>query len=78
VGDENERLLEKLNADTGHAILTAAELDSLLQKLLLYAMPKMSNGLAKELFGKSLESLSAKSDQLFKSQRHDFARARED
>jgi len=52
--------MEKLNADAGHAILEAAYLDNLLQQLLLHSMPKMSNGLAKELFGRSLNSFAAK------------------
>jgi hypothetical protein len=33
---------------------------NLLQQLLLQAMPPMSNGLAKDLFGKSLSSFAAK------------------
>lgn len=33
--------MEKFNAETGHAILKAAELDNSLQQLLLHAMPKM-------------------------------------
>ena len=39
-----------LNAESGHAILEAARLDQLLQKLLLTYMPRMSNDLAENVF----------------------------
>jgi hypothetical protein len=55
--------MEKFNKDTGHAILTAAKLDNLLQQLLLHALPRMSNGLAKSLFDRGpLGTFSAKID----------------
>ena len=51
------------NAETGHAILTAARLDNLLQLLLLAHMPRMSNTLANDLFnGGPLGTFSAKID----------------
>jgi hypothetical protein len=55
--------MEKFNADTGHAILTAARLDNLLQQLLLIAIPPMSNSLARDLFDRGpLGTFSAKID----------------
>jgi hypothetical protein len=55
--------MERFNADTGHAILTAARLDNLLQLLLLAHMPPMSNVLAADLFERgALSTFSAKID----------------
>jgi DNA-binding MltR family transcriptional regulator len=57
-------MVEKFNKDAGHAILTAARLDSLLYRLLRHAMSTMSNGLAETLFDTRgpLATLSAKID----------------
>jgi hypothetical protein len=41
--------MEKFNAETGHAILKAAELDNSLQQLLLHAMPKMFEAICASL-----------------------------
>ena len=55
--------MEKFNADTGHATLTAARLDNLLQQLLLHALPRMSNTPAASLFDRGpLGTFSAKID----------------
>jgi DNA-binding MltR family transcriptional regulator len=54
--------METYNKDTGYAILEAARLDALLLKLLLHALPSMSNNLAKALFDGPLSNLSPKID----------------
>jgi DNA-binding MltR family transcriptional regulator len=55
--------MEKFNKDCGHAILAAAQLDDLLQRLLLTTMPRISNVLAKNLFDRGpLGTFSAKID----------------